>query len=112
MNDPHLFDAMDDARVARIEQSIDNMAQRYGELTTWRTAHNCVAIDIPISLATAVSQSVGVDHDIALHKLSGLLVPQLDRLTPEMLQTALGDQFIGQRSDYLLLVAMACKEVG
>ena len=101
----------DSSRLKRINDSIDRMQAEYGSLFTWRGARGCIALDLPRELVVLVEHQEGVGRDIALEKLTGLMVPQLERLTPEMLQTALGDEYQGNRSDYVRLVALACSDL-
>lgn len=94
----------------RIAQTIDAMNVKYGELVTYRTARGCLAIDMPLALVHKANGQ-GVDADIALQTLAGLLVPQLDRIPASIMQTALADDYTGKRSDYMTLVAKACNDL-
>lgn len=94
----------------RITQTINAMQDRYGELVTWRSAGNCLALEIPLALVHEAN-GTGVDADIALQTLAGLLVPQLDRIPPAIMADALGDSYTGGRGDYLALVKMAVKDL-
>jgi len=95
----------------QIAQTIDAMAAQYGEIITWRTASNCLSIDMPLALVAEVNSNNGVKYDIALQTITGLLVPQLGRIPPCIMQTALGSAYTGKRGDYIMLVANACNEL-
>ncbi|MFO7910091.1 hypothetical protein LG277_08885 [Vreelandella aquamarina] len=95
------------AELQQIEQSIDAMATKYGPLVTWQAAGGWIELELPLALV----EQVNADHDDAMQTLTILLSPQLDRIPPAMMADALADQYLGKRSDYLALVALACREL-
>jgi len=99
-----------DQQYQRMIEGVNAMQARYGQMVTFRAARNCLAIDMPVELV-AKANGTGVNADIALQQLAGLLVPQLDMVRPSIMQSALGDNYTGNRGDYLTLVKMAVNEL-
>lgn len=110
MIDEALDDA-DEVRVKRIEDSIDRLERDYGELTTWRCAGVNIALGVPSALATSIACADGARRDIELRMLTGLMLPQLERISALQMQRALGSEYAGNRSDYQKLVALMCREL-
>nr|WP_298059909.1 hypothetical protein [uncultured Halomonas sp.] len=105
------LDAADDARVKRINDSIDHLRRHFGELATWRSPGGYIAIEIPLMLAEVVQREVGARRDIERRLLTGYLLPQLERIEPQAMQHALGSEYAGNRGDYERIVELACREL-
>lgn len=105
MNDEQL-----DKRYERMIEGVNAMQARYGELVTYRAARGCLAIDMPLALVLEANGQ-GVDADIALQTLAGLIAPQVDLTPVSILKAALGSEYTGKRGDYLALVNKACNEL-
>jgi hypothetical protein len=106
------LDAADDARVKRINDSIDRLERDHGDLATWRSVGGHIALDVPTALVTSIANaSNDARRDIELRTLTGLLLPQLERITPQLMERALGDDYAGNRGDYERLVALVCREM-
>lgn len=105
------LDAVDDERLKRITDSIDALERDYGELATWRCPGGYIALDVPTAFVTSIGRAYGAKRDIELRLLTGLLLPQLERIVPSLMQHALGSEYAGNRGDYQRLVAMACREL-
>lgn len=104
-------DQQSDAQYQRMIDTINAMQARYGELVTYRAARGCLAIDMPLALVRKANGQ-GVDTDIALQTLAGLIVPQVDLTPVNILKAALGSEYTGKRGDCLVLAGMAVKELG
>ncbi|NDL69350.1 hypothetical protein [Vreelandella alkaliphila] len=50
-------------------------------------------------------------RDIELRTLTGLLLPQLERIAPSIMQGVLGAKYAGNRGDYERLVAIAVDDL-
>lgn len=96
-----------------IEQSIDDMAQKYGPLVTWRGANNCVAIDMPQALVDLCNSANDVQQNIAFDALLSMLRPQLNRLTNEMLWDIVDRQSCGGSLEmaHKMLLFTVCEEL-
>ncbi|HBK37480.1 MAG TPA: hypothetical protein DDZ35_11940 [Halomonas sp.] len=105
------LDAADDARLKRINDSIDKLKHEHGELATWRCPGGYIALDVPTAFVTSIGRAYGAKRDIELRTLTGLLLPQLERIAPSLMQHALGSEYAGNRGDYERLVAMAVDEL-
>lgn len=105
------LDAVDDARLQRINDSIEKLRRGHGELTTWRCDGGYIALDVPTAFVTSISRAYGAKRDIELRTLTGLMLPQLERIAPSILQGVLGAEYAGNRGDYERLVAMAADEL-
>lgn len=105
------LDAADDVSLKRITDSIDRMKRDHGELTTWRCEGGYIALDVPTAFVTSIAREVGARHDIELRHLTGLMLPQLERIPPQIMQSTLGSEYAGNRGDYQRLVLMACREL-
>ena len=106
------LDAADDARVKRINDSIDRLKRDHGELVTWRCKGGYVALDVPTALITSIATAPNdARRDIELRTLTGLLLPQLERISPQLMQHSLGSEYAGNRGDYERLVALVCREL-
>lgn len=110
MIDEALDDA-DEARVKRINDSIDRLERDYGELTTWRCKGVNIALGVPPALATSIACADGARRDIELRMLTGLMLPQLERISSLQMQRALGSEYAGNRGDYQRLMALVCREL-
>lgn len=106
-----LEDYFDTRRLQRIDDSIEKMEAEYGSLLTWRGARGCIALNLPRELVALIENQDGVGSDIALEKLAGLMVPQMERLTPAMFKAALEHEYQDSRGDYKRLIAVACSEL-
>ncbi len=105
------LDTADDARVKRITDSIEKLKRDHGELATWRCEGGYIALDVPTAFVTSIGRAYGAKRDIELRTLTGLLLPQLERIAPSLMQHALGSEYAGNRGDYERLVAMAVDEL-
>jgi len=106
------LDAVDDARLKRITDSIEKLKRDHGELATWRCEGGYIALDVPTAFITSIATAANdARRDIELRTLTGLLLPQLERITPSILQGALGAEYAGNRGDYERLVAMVCRDL-
>jgi hypothetical protein len=106
------LDTVDDERLQRITDSIDKLKRDYGELTTWRCDGGYIALDVPTAFVTSIEHAANVARrDIELRTLTGLLLPQLERIAPSILQGVLGAYYAGELSDYQRLVELACYEL-
>nr|WP_298059821.1 hypothetical protein [uncultured Halomonas sp.] len=103
-------DSIDDARLQRITDSLDRL-RHFGDLTTWRCEGGYIALDIPLMLADAVQRGSGARRDIELRLLTGYLLPQLERIPPQLMEHALDSEYAGDGGDYQRLVALACREL-
>ena len=106
------LDATDDARLKRINGSIDKLRRDHGELATWRCPGGYIALSVPTAFVTSIARADGAKRDVELRTLTGLLTPQLERIVPSLMQHALGSEYAGDRGDYQRLVALACRELG
>lgn len=107
------LDAADETRVKRINDSIDRLECEYGELATWRSEGGYIALDVPTALITSIANaSNDARCDIELRTLTGLMLPQLERVSPQLMQRALGSEYTGNRGDYERLVAVVCRDLG
>jgi hypothetical protein len=103
----------DDARLKRITDSIDKLKHEHGELATWRCKGGYIALDVPTALVTSIARASNeARRDIELRMLTGLLLPQLERIAPTILQGVLGVEYAGNRGDYQRLVTMVVDELG
>ena len=100
-----------DQQYQRMIDGINAMQDRYGDLVTYRAANNCLAIDMPLALVRKANGQ-GVDRDIALQTLAGLIVPQVELTPVNVLKSALGSEYTGKRGDCLTLAGMAVNEIG
>lgn len=106
------LDAADDALLKRITDSIDKLKHDHGELATWRCKGGYIALDVPTALVTSIVNAANdARRDIELRTLTGLLLPQLERIAPSILQGVLDAEYAGNRSDYERLVLVACREL-
>jgi|TARA_R100001039_G_C1848038_1_gene108145 hypothetical protein len=105
------LDTADDARLKRITDSIEKLKRDHGELATWRCEGGYIALDVPTAFVTSIVREVGARHDIELRHLTGLMLPQLERIPPQIMQSTLGSEYAGNRGDYQRLVLMACREL-
>lgn len=106
------LDAADDARLKRINDSIDKLKHEHGELATWRCPGGYIALDVPTAFITSIATAANdARRDIELRTLTGLLLPQLERIAPSILKGVLGAKYTGNRGDYERLVVMACSEL-
>lgn len=105
------LDDADEARVKRIEGSIDRLERDYGELTTWRCKGVNIALGVPSSLITSIAATDGARRDIELRMLTGLMLPQLERISTLQMQRALGSEYTGNRGDYQRLMTMVCRDL-
>lgn len=103
--------AADAARVERINASIDKLRRDHGELVTWRCPGGYIALDVPTAFVTSIGRAYGAKRDIELRLLTGLLLPQLERIPRQLMQHALGSEYAGNRGDYERLVAIACRDL-
>ncbi|RUR32746.1 hypothetical protein ELY33_05035 [Vreelandella andesensis] len=106
-----LLDAADDACLERIAKSIAKLKRDHGELATWRCDGGYIALDVPTVFVASVSRAYGAKRDIELRTLTGLLLPQLERIAPSILKGVLGAKYAGNRGDYERLVLVACCEL-
>lgn len=107
-----LLDAADEARLQRITDSIEKLKRDHGELETWRCEGGYIALDVPTALIASIANAANdARRDIELRTLTGLLLPQLERIAPSILQGVLGAEYAGNRGDYERLVAMACRDL-
>lgn len=107
------LDIADDARLKRITDSIDKLRRDHGELATWRCEGGYIALDVPTALVTSIAHAANdARRDIELRTLTGLLLPQLERIPNIIMRGALGAQTSGRHDDYQRLVAMAVDELG
>lgn len=106
------LDAADDERLQRITDSIDRLKRDHGELITWRCNGGYIALDVPTAFVTSIAHAANdARRDIELRTLTGLLLPQLERIAPSIMQGVLGAEYGGNRGDYERLVAMACGDL-
>lgn len=106
------LDIADDARLQQITDSIDQLKLDHGELTTWRCDGGYIALDVPTAFVTSIENAANdARRDIELRTLTGLLLPQLKRVAPSIMQGVLGADYAGNRGDYERLVALACREL-
>lgn len=106
------LDTADDARLQQITDSIDQLKRDHGELTTWRCDGGYIALDVPTAFVTSIENAANdARRDIELRTLTGLLLPQLERVAPNIMQGVLGADYAGNRGDYERLVALACREL-
>ena len=105
------LDAVDDERLKRITDSIEKLKRDHGELATWRCPGGYIALDVPTAFVTSISRAYGAKRDIELRQLTGLMLPQLERIPPQLMQHALGSEYTGNRGDNGRLVALACREL-
>lgn len=104
------LDGIDDARLKRIDDSVEKLRREHGELATWRCPGGYIALVMPTALVASISRADGAEREIEV--LTGLLLPQLERIVPSLMQHALGSEYAGDRDDYQRLVALACRELG
>ena len=106
------LDAADEARLNRIEDSIDELSRVHGKLVTWRGAKGCIALDLPIKYVKSICNA---DSDEQRYRetyaLAKLLLPQLERITPLLMQSALSNQYQANDEDYQRLITLICKEL-
>ncbi|NYS62601.1 hypothetical protein [Vreelandella salicampi] len=105
------LDDADEARAKRIDDSIDRLERDHGELTTWRCAGVNIALGVPSALITSIARADGARRDVELRMLTGLMLPQLERISSLQMQRALGSEYTGKRSDYQRLMELACREL-
>jgi hypothetical protein len=106
------MDALDDARLKHINDSIDSLQRDYGELATWRSTGGYIALDLPTALVSSVARPRSpARKDIELRLLVGLMLPQLERIPAPIIKSALGVEFQGNQGDYQRLVELACREL-
>lgn len=106
------LDTADDARLKRITDSIEKLKRDHGELETWRCEGGYIALEVPTAFITSIANAANdARRDIELRTLTGLLLPQLERIAPSILQGVLGAEYAGNRGDYERLVAMACRDL-
>lgn len=105
------LDTTDDARLKRINESIETLQRNYGELFTWRCKGGYIALDIPSALVASIARENDAKRDIEIRTLTGLLLPQLERISRSILQGVLGGDYLGNGADYQRLVEMACREL-
>ena len=106
------LDAIDDAKLKRITDSIEKLKRDHGELETWRCEGGYIALDVPTALITSIATAPNdARRDIELRTLTGLLLPQLERIAPNIMRGALGSEYAGSRGDYERLVALVCREL-
>lgn len=105
------LDAVDDERLRRITDSIEKLKRDHGELATWRCKGGYIALDVPTAFVTSIGRAYGAKRDIELRQLTGLMLPQLERIAPSLMQHALGSEYTGSRGDNQRLVALACREL-
>lgn len=106
-----VLDTADDARLKRITDSIEKLKRDHGELVTWRCKGGYIVLDIPSAFVTSIAREYGTRRDIELRNLTGLMLPQLERIAPSIMQGVLGGDYQGNRADYPRLVVMACQEL-
>lgn len=106
------LDAVDDARLKRITDSIEKLKRDHGELVTWHCKGGYIVLDMPLGIINAVGLTVNDAYRlIRIRELTDLLLPQLERIAPSILKGVIGAEYSGDRSDYERLVALACREV-
>ena len=105
------LDAIDAARLKRIDASIDKLRRDHGELVTWRCPGGYIALSVPTAFVTSIARADGAKRDIEVRLLTGLLLPQLERIVPSLMRHTLGSEYAGDRGDYQRLVALACDEL-
>ncbi|PTB98945.1 hypothetical protein C9993_05605 [Marinobacter sp. Z-F4-2] len=105
------LDTADDARLKRITSSIEKLKRDHGELATWRCPGGYIALDVPTAFVTSIGRAHGAKRDIELRLLTGLLLPQLERIAPSIMQGVLGAKYAGNRGDYERLVAIAVDDL-
>ena len=105
------LDAVDDERLKRITDSIEKLKRDHGELATWRCKGGYIALSVPTAFVTSIGRAYGAKRDVELRLLTGLLLPQLERIAPSLMQHALGSDYAGDRGDNQRLVALACQEL-
>lgn len=105
------LDTADDARLKRITDSIEKLKRDHGELATWRCPGGYIALDVPTAFVTSIGRAHGAKRDIELRLLTGLLLPQLERIPHIIMRGALGAETRGRHDDYERLVALACREL-
>ncbi|WP_193060849.1 hypothetical protein [Halomonas sp. 3A7M] len=106
------LDTADDARLKLIADSIDYIKRNHGELATWRCKGGYIALQVPTAF---VSSIVNVSSDarraIELRQLTGLMLPQLHRIAPEIMKSFLGDEYAGNNGDYERLMLAVCRDL-
>jgi len=106
------LDTADDARLKRITDSIEKLKRDHGELETWRCEGGYIALEVPAAFITSIANAANdARRDIELRTLTGLLLPQLERIAPSILQGILSAEYAGNRGDYERLVAMVCRDL-
>tara|TARA_R100001039_G_C1846434_1_gene106647 strand:+ start:62 stop:595 length:534 start_codon:yes stop_codon:yes gene_type:complete len=106
------LDTADDARLKRITDSIAKLKRDHGELATWRCEGGYIALDVPTAFITSIANAANdARRDIELRTLTGLLLPQLERIAPSIMQGVLGAKYAGNRGDYERLVALAVDDL-
>ncbi|MCP1317855.1 hypothetical protein [Halomonas sp. 707B3] len=106
------LDTADDARLKRITDSIEKLKRDHGELETWRCEGGYIALEVPTAFITSIANAANdARRDIELRTLTGLLLPQLERIAPSILQDVLGAEYASNRGDYERLVAMVCRDL-
>ncbi|RUR32750.1 hypothetical protein ELY33_05055 [Vreelandella andesensis] len=106
------LDAADDARLKRITDNIERLKRDHGELVTWRCPGGYIVLDMPLGITNAVGLTSNDAYRlIRIRELTDLLLPQLERIAPSILQGVIGVECSGDRSDYERLVALACREI-
>lgn len=107
-----LLDAADEARLQRIAKSIAKLKRDHGELATWRCKGGYIALDVPTAFVTSIVRAPNdARRDIELRTLTGLLLPQLERIPHIIMRGTLGAQTNGRNDDYQRLVVMAVEEL-
>lgn len=106
------LDIADDAHLKRITDSIEKLKRDHGELETWRCEGGYIALDVPTALITSIATAPNdARRDIELRTLSDLMLPQLERIPPQLMQHSLGSEYAGNRGDNERLVALVCREL-
>ncbi|MGO2383074.1 hypothetical protein ACT3OH_19340 [Vreelandella zhanjiangensis] len=106
------LDIADDERLQQITDSIDRLKRDHGELITWRCKGGYIALDVPTEFITSIAHAANdARRDIELRTITGLLLPQLERIAPSIMKSVLGTEYAGNRGDYERLVAIAVDEL-
>lgn len=107
-----LLDAADEARLQRIAHSIAKLKRDHGELATWHCKSGHIALDVPTAFVTSISNATNdARRDIEIRTLTGLMLPQLERIPHIIMRGALGAQTRGRHDDYERLVMLAIEEL-
>ena len=107
-----LLDAADEARLQRIAQSIAKLKRDHGELATWCCKGGFITLDVPMAFVTSITHATNdARQEIELRTLTGLLLPQLERIPHIIMRGALGAETRGRHDDYERLVMLAIEEL-